>query len=215
MLSTQKRHFQWLDKHVKEEWMWIYWEGHFQYSVCEMRISLWCSTAHPHLLIFLTYRGHTMKCFTILNAFQTTLLQRVGQTAFWAKRMNFPQNTSRKPACLCAHIQAMPQWSIRGSNLQCYRLCLVCSRGEAWQQRREILSYRSLLCSSNKIATFWRKKFIWKEFAAWRENQNWYVGQSAFYTNLTGPILYEESRGKEIDRFLKPAGKNIMDSRMD
>lgn len=32
--------------------------------------------AHPHLLIFLTHRGHTRKCFTILNAFQT-LLQHV------------------------------------------------------------------------------------------------------------------------------------------
>lgn len=152
-----------MDKHVKEKWMWIYWESHFQYSVSEMRISLWCSTPTP-LDFSDMWRQHYERIYNTMNAFQTTLPQHVGYCIdpCFGKEDKFFSEHFQKAWAVCVHIQAMPLWPMRGTDLQCYRLCLVCSRGEAWQQRREILSYRSFLCSSHKIATFWSKRVYLK-----------------------------------------------------
>lgn len=116
--------------------------------------------AHPHLLVFLTYRGHTMKGFTTP---WMPFKQHCCDVGYCidprlGKEDEFSSEHFQKAWAVCAHIQAMPQWSTRGANLQCYRLCLVCSRGVAWHQRMEILSYRSFLCSSHKTATFWSKR---------------------------------------------------------
>lgn len=113
----------------------------------------------------------------------------------------FLRTLLESPGCVCTHpgnVSNQRNWPTVLQTLP----CVVQGRGLTVEEENTF--YRSFLCSSHKIATFWRKDFIWKEFAAWRGNQNWYVGQSAFLPQPSrSNCLWGESRGKEIDRFLQ------------